>query len=111
MCVMLWMPNCRRATLILEMKILIAILAMIMGATGGAFFVPLYWLPETREIVRKNMPNHGNWVGFEAGLWMEIVEEDKLLLLDEIGVLFDQMEGEWLNATWKRIGDWGTFRT
>ncbi len=81
-------------------------------AQGGAFFVPLYWLPETREIVRKHIPNHDeNWVGFEAGLWMEIREEDKLLVLDEIGALFDQMDRERRDATWKRIGDWGTLRT
>ena len=74
---------------------------------GDAFFVPLYWLPETRPTVLKHIPDHQNWVGFETGYWKNIKEEDKLLLLTELGAELDHLEGDKLNAIWQRIRDWG----
>lgn len=75
-------------------------------AQGDAFFVPLYWLPETRQAVLKHIPDHQNWVGFEQGYWMKRDEEEKLRLLEELGTEFERFDGPKLNATWKRIRDW-----
>ena len=73
---------------------------------GDGFFVPLYWLPETRQTVVKHIPDHQNWVGFEMGYWKKIAEAEKIVLLEEIGAEFDGMEGDALNRTWQRIRDW-----
>lgn len=75
-------------------------------AQGDAFFVPLYWLSETRQAVLQHIPDHKNWVGFETGYWNKIKEEDKLILLEELGTEFDRLEGDKLNTTWRRIRDW-----
>lgn len=75
-------------------------------AKGDALFVPLYWLPETRETVLKHIPNHQNWVGFETEYWKRLKEEDKLRLLDELGSEFERMDEARLNATWQRMRDW-----
>lgn len=75
-------------------------------AQGDGFFVPLYWLPETRETVVKHIPDHDNWVGFEFGLWKEIPEDKKLTLLDDLGAELDGMDGAELDAFWKRARDW-----
>ena len=75
-------------------------------AQGDAFFVPLYWLPETRQVVVKHIPDHQNWVGFEMEYWKRIDESEKLALIDELGVDLDGMDGAALNATWQRIRDW-----
>ena len=44
-------------------------------AQGDDLFVPLYWLPETRQTVLEHIPDHNNWVGFESGLWKKIAED------------------------------------
>jgi hypothetical protein len=75
-------------------------------AQGDAFFVPLYWLPETRQAVLKHIPDHQNWVGFEKGYWKKLDEEAKLRLLEELGIEFERLDGPKLNATWKRVRDW-----
>lgn len=75
-------------------------------AQGDGVFVPLYWLPETRQTVVKHIPDHDNWVGFEFGYWKQVTEADKIVLLEEIGARFDGMDGESLNRTWQRIRDW-----
>ena len=109
-----------------DMKTLVTILFSILGlatfafahpqvehlkesykAQGDDFFVPLYWLPETRQIVLKHIPDHENWVGFETGYWKKIKEEDKLLLLTELGAEFDRLDGDKLEQSWRRIRDWG----
>ena len=74
---------------------------------GDSFFVPLYWLPETRQNVLKHIPDHQNWVGFETACWKKIKEEDKLVLLAELGAELDHLEGDKLNTIWRRIRDWG----
>ncbi|MDF1755243.1 MAG: hypothetical protein P1U89_20810, partial [Verrucomicrobiales bacterium] len=76
-------------------------------AQGDGIFIPLYWLPETRQTVVKHIPDHHNWVGFEMGYWKKINEAEKLALIDELGGELDRMEGDVLNITWKRIRDWG----
>jgi len=63
-------------------------------AQGDALFVPLYWLPETRQTVLKYIPDHENWVGFEIGLWKKTNEDKKLILLKELGVEFERLEGD-----------------
>jgi hypothetical protein len=75
-------------------------------AQGDEFFVPLYWLPETRQIVVKHIPDHQNWVGFEMSYWKKINEEKKLALIGELGAELDRMEGKTLNETWQRVRDW-----
>jgi hypothetical protein len=75
-------------------------------AQGDAFFVPLYWLPETRQTVLKHIPDHQNWVGFESGYWKTLDEDEKLAILDELGTELGRLGGPKLNATWKRITDW-----
>ena len=75
-------------------------------AQGDGFFVPLYWLPETRQTVVKHIPNHQNWVGFEMEYWKKINEADKLALINELGAELDRMDGNALNGTWQRIRDW-----
>lgn len=75
-------------------------------AQGDGFFVPLFWLPETRQTVVKHIPDHQNWVGFEMVYWKKIDEAEKLALIDELGGELDRMEGEELNGTWQRIRDW-----
>lgn len=75
-------------------------------AEGDAFFVPLYWLPETRQTVLKHIPDHQNWVGFEKGYWKKLDEGAKLRLLEELGTEFERLDGPKLNATWNRIRDW-----
>jgi hypothetical protein len=75
-------------------------------AQGDGVFVPLYWLPETRQTVVKHIPDHDNWVGFEFGYWKKVSEAEKMVLLEEIGAGFDGMDGEALNRTWQRIRDW-----
>lgn len=77
---------------------------------GDAFFAPLYWLPETRDIVRTHIPNHEDWVGFEADLWKKFKEEEKLQILEALGKEFERMESAKLEATWKRIRDWQSIR-
>lgn len=81
-------------------------LAEAYKAQGDSFFVPLYWLPETRGIVRKHIPNHQDWVGFEMNLWKELDEGEKLAALEELGAELDHFDEAKLNATWKRIRDW-----
>lgn len=73
---------------------------------GDDLFIPLYWLPETRQTVLKHIPNHGNWVGFEVGLWKKIAEDKKMVLLEELGTELDRMEGDKLDVLWKRVSDW-----
>jgi hypothetical protein len=73
---------------------------------GDVFFVPLYWLPETRQTVLKHIPDHQNWVGFESKHWKELTEETKLKLIDELGTEFERFDGPKVNATWNRIRDW-----
>lgn len=73
---------------------------------GDDLFIPLYWLPETRQTVLKHIPDHGNWVGFEVGLWKKIAEDKKMILLEELGTELDRMEGDKLDALWKRVSDW-----
>ena len=80
-------------------------------AQGDDFFVPLYWLPETRQIVLKHIPDHQNWVGFESGYWKEINEEDKLVLIGELGAEFDRMDEDKLKSSWQRIRDWERIST
>ena len=80
-------------------------------AQGDGFFVPLYWLPETRETVVKHIPDHHNWVEFDFGLWNEIPEDKKLTLLDDLGTKLDGMGGAELDALWKRARDWQRIRT
>ncbi len=75
-------------------------------ARGDSLFVTLYWLPETRGFVLKRIPNHQDWVGFEAGRWKEVKEGEKLAALEELGAEFDRFDGTKLDATWKRIRDW-----
>ena len=75
-------------------------------AQGDRVFVPLYWLPETRQTVVKHIPDHQNWVGFEMGYWKKINEADKLALINELGSELDRMDGDTLNGTWQRIRDW-----
>jgi len=75
-------------------------------AEGDAFFVPLYWLPETRQTVLKHIPDHQNWVGFEKSYWKKLDEGAKLRLLEELGTEFERLDGPKLNATWSRIRDW-----
>jgi len=75
-------------------------------AQGDDLFIPLYWLPETSRVVRKHIPDHQNWVGFESGLWKKIDEAKKDEILKEIGVLLEEMEGSKLNETWIRMRDW-----
>ncbi len=75
-------------------------------AQGDGFFVPLYWLPETRQTVVKHIPDHDDWVGFEFGYWKKVTEAKKIVLLEEIGERFDGMESEALNRTWQRVRDW-----
>lgn len=75
-------------------------------AEGDAFFVPLYWLPETRQTVLKHIPDHQNWVGFEKNYWKKLDEGAKLRLLEELGTEFERLDGPKLNATWSRIRDW-----
>lgn len=75
-------------------------------AQGDAFFMPLYWLPETRQIVLKHIPDHQNWVGFEGEYWKKLTEETKLKLIDELGTEFERFDGPKVNATWNRIRDW-----
>ena len=113
-------------TVLQEMKTLVTILLSILGlatyafahpqvehlkesykAQGDDFFVPLYWLPETRRIVLKHIPDHENWVGFETGYWKKIKEEDKLLLLTELGTELDRLDSDKLEQSWRRIRDWG----
>ncbi len=73
---------------------------------GDDFFIPLYWLPETRQTVLKYIPDHGNWVGFEPAYWKKIKEEEKLLLLEELGLELDRLDGDRLEECWRRITDW-----
>jgi hypothetical protein len=75
-------------------------------AQGDAFFVPLYWLPETRQAVLKHIPDHHDWVGFESGKWQKINDEVKLKLIDEIGIVFESFDGPKVEATWDRIRNW-----
>jgi hypothetical protein len=75
-------------------------------AQGDALFIPLYWLPETRQTVLKHIPDHQNWVGFEMGLWKKLMEEEKLLVIEELGSEFERLGGAKLDTTWKRINDW-----
>ncbi|MCP5554233.1 MAG: hypothetical protein H7A54_11350 [Akkermansiaceae bacterium] len=75
-------------------------------AQGDEFFVPLYWLPETRKIIVKHIPDHQNWVGFEMSYWKRINEEKKLALISELGAELDRMDGNALNETWQRVRDW-----
>lgn len=75
-------------------------------AQGHSFFVPLFWLPETRETVFEHIPNEPDNYGFESA-WKSISEEKKLVVLDELGAKFDRMDGERLKLTWQRIADWG----
>lgn len=81
-------------------------LAEAYKAQGDSLFVPLYWLPESRDVVLKHIPNHQNWVGFEMGLWKELKETEKLAALEELGTELDRLEGPKLDATWNRIRDW-----
>lgn len=73
---------------------------------GDEIFVPLYWLPETRETVVKHIPDHDYWVGFEPALWERLTEEQKKVLMIELGDQFDKMDGAKLDATWKRMRNW-----
>ena len=75
-------------------------------AQGDGFFVPLYWLPETRQTVVKHIPDHDNWVGFEFGLWKKIPEDKKLTLLEDLGAELEGMEGAERDALWRRVRDW-----
>jgi len=75
-------------------------------AQGDAMFVPLYWLPETSQILREHIPDKDNWVGFEMGLWAKVTEDQKMLALEDLGVEFERFEEAKLNSTWRRIGDW-----
>ena len=80
-------------------------------AQGDAFFVPLYWLPETHPTMLRHFPPLESWVDFEHGLWKEIAESDKLKLMEELGLEFDRMESPRLEATWARIRDWQSVST
>lgn len=73
---------------------------------GDDFFVPLYWLPETRQIVLKHIPNHQNWVGFETEYWKKIKEKDKLIILEELGAELDRLDSDKQQQIWRRIRDW-----
>lgn len=73
---------------------------------GDEILVPHYWLPETRETVVKHIPDHDHWVGFEPALWEKVTEEQKKVLMIELGDQFDKMEGAKLDATWKRVRNW-----
>jgi hypothetical protein len=81
-------------------------LMAVYKGQGDDLFVPLYWLPETRQTVVKHIPDHNQWVGFESGLWKKIAEDKKLVLLDELGTELDRMDGDELDAFWKRVIDW-----
>lgn len=79
-------------------------------AEGDAFFVPLYWLPETRQTVVKHIPDHQNWAGFEKEWWSQIPEAEKLSVLGELGAEFDRLDNTKLATTWKRIHTWKQIR-
>ena len=76
------------------------------SAQADALFIPLYWLPETRQTILRHIPDHEQWVGFEMGLWKKLKEEEKLLAIGELGSEFERFGGAKLDATWKRISDW-----
>ncbi|SKB03561.1 hypothetical protein SAMN02745166_03843 [Prosthecobacter debontii] len=78
---------------------------------GDALFVPLYWLPETRETVRQHIPDHEQWVGFEKDRWQKIEDEVKQQTLQELGQTLDAMSPSQLQATWRRIGEWQRIST
>ncbi|RYD27103.1 MAG: hypothetical protein EOP87_21695, partial [Verrucomicrobiaceae bacterium] len=73
---------------------------------GDSFFIPLYWIPETREFIVKQIPDHDRWVGFEMEHWRKLGAEKKQAALQEIGARFETLDPEQRHAQWKRIRLW-----
>ncbi|MEZ0274385.1 MAG: hypothetical protein ACAH88_05725 [Roseimicrobium sp.] len=73
---------------------------------GDKLYEAVYFLPETKDTVRKHIPNLDQWIGFEVNFWKKIPEETKLKILDELGAQADALKDGGADRLWRRIQDW-----
>jgi hypothetical protein len=73
---------------------------------GDKLYEAVFFLPETKDMVRKHIPKLDQWIGFETNFWKEIPEETKLKMLDELGAHADALKDRGADRLWRRINDW-----